>query len=76
LHVRQYLGYLGYCYFFCHLHPDVYVSHVDERTHIFYPSTKDLRPCDLYSISLLLEEYGVYLLLQGGDHGEKLLLID
>jgi len=33
-----------------------------------------LRPCDLYSAPLLLEEHGVYLLLQGGDHGEELLL--
>jgi len=33
-----------------------------------------LRPCDLYSAPLLLEKHGVDLLLQGGDHGEELLL--
>ena len=42
--------------------------------HILHSSTKDLRPCDLYSAPQLLEEHGVDLLLQGGDHGKELLL--
>jgi len=50
------------------------MSHIDEHAHFLYLSPKYLRLCNLYSTPLLVEEHGIYLLLQGGDHGEELFL--
>ena len=50
------------------------MSRVNKYAHLFYPSTENLRSCNLHSAPLLLKEHGIDLLLQGCNHGKELLL--